>query len=472
MVDDTTVVGDALCLSRVARLQSDARLIQESLLKRVYRKDQVGLDKAERTPEGWLRCDAFLTRVGVFLYPQVDGSTRRELRLPEEVFDVGALKSFASVPVTKEHPHALLDDHSARSYALGANGENVERDGDWVHSRLLVYDHALVEALEGGKRQVSCGYSCDLDEQHGWHPQYGEYDAIQRNIRGNHVAIVDHARAGEGAHVRVDHDAVKGVTRMESQLAKEQPPTNAGNKGNDNGSMMVPVEHVQVPKSEYDNMMAEHAAMKDELAKLKGEGTGNSEPSADDDDEPDMDDDEGEWDDEENAEIHGGEPMAADPKAGEPGRKDSTRRAKLVKRRDARKRMDRRVLRLVEAQRRRDGVRTHAAHLGVRFDEARSTDANRRVLIHKISPELRLDNRTRAWCEAALDLEMARILGGRARQDAQYQAIGAGIGQHAHAPSGPPSAYRSDGHKRLDDSRQRMIAELHEQGVRPLGKGR
>ena len=51
------------------------------------RFDLAGLTgRAQRTPQGFLRAPAWVTRVGVFPYRRADGTVQRELRLPEEVF--------------------------------------------------------------------------------------------------------------------------------------------------------------------------------------------------------------------------------------------------------------------------------------------------------------------------------------------------------------------------------------------------
>ena len=61
-------------------------------------------------------------------------------------------------------------------------------------------------------RELSCGYNLRLDETPGvWEGQ--PYDAIQRDIEINHLALVDKARAGEQARLNIDgqgHDCMKG----------------------------------------------------------------------------------------------------------------------------------------------------------------------------------------------------------------------------------------------------------------------
>lgn len=168
----------------------------------VRRYDNGELKSPEKLPNGWLRADAFFTRTGVFVYRNPDGSARRELRLPEEVFKKDALDSFAVVPFTDDHPPVMLTASNTKEFVRGAI-EAPRRDGEHVRGTILVYDGETIAKMDAGKRQLSCGYSCDLEEKPGeWNGL--RYDAIQRNIRGNHVALVDRGRAGPGAAVKMD----------------------------------------------------------------------------------------------------------------------------------------------------------------------------------------------------------------------------------------------------------------------------
>lgn len=174
---------------------------------RRYDAASPSLDKAELLPNGFLRAPAFLTRTGVFEYRLDDGSVRRELRLPEEVFHADALASFALAPITDDHPaEGLVTAANAKALSVGHIGEGVKQDGDRVRSLAMITDAAVVEKVRGGKVQLSCGYVCDLEEKPGeWNGQ--RYDAIQRGIRGNHVALVDVARAGPSARLKLDSGA-------------------------------------------------------------------------------------------------------------------------------------------------------------------------------------------------------------------------------------------------------------------------
>lgn len=171
----------------------------------VLRLDTSTLRKPIRLDSGFLKADAYLTRTGVLTYQNADGTQRRELRLPEEVFSVASLASLALAPLTLDHPPALLTSETARGASVGAVG-TPERAGDKVRADVMVTDSAAVAAIESGaKREISCGYLCDLEAKSGtWNGQ--QYDVIQRNIRYNHAAIVSKGRAGPEIRLHVDAD--------------------------------------------------------------------------------------------------------------------------------------------------------------------------------------------------------------------------------------------------------------------------
>lgn len=169
-----------------------------------FRLDTGTLRPPTRLPDGRLRAEGYLTRTGVFEYREPDGTTRREYRPPEEVHHADSLTSFALVPITNNHPTGLLDASNARKHAVGSTGELVRADGAFVAASLMFFDADTIRQVEAGKAQLSCGYTADLLEQPGVTPDGERYDAIQRNIRGNHVAIVDVGRAGPDVRVRMD----------------------------------------------------------------------------------------------------------------------------------------------------------------------------------------------------------------------------------------------------------------------------
>lgn len=192
--------------------------------------------KAKKMPNGWLRVDGLLTRTGVFPYRQPDGSVRRELRLDVEVFKPEALESFSLVPVTDEHPPEFLDAGNTRDYARGNVGETPKRADQFVQAPLFITDDALVAKLETGEaRELSCGYTCDLEETPGVTASGERYDVIQRNIRGNHVAVVPKGRAGREAAVRMD--------AAESVVVRNGGEPDDSGSGNAPHNQEPPVKH-------------------------------------------------------------------------------------------------------------------------------------------------------------------------------------------------------------------------------------
>lgn len=178
---------------------------------------------------GWVRADAFISRTGVFTYRNADGTTRREYRPPEEVFKADALESFVAVPLTLDHPpEGMLTADNTKNYQVGAV-EGPRPDGAFVRSRVRVTDSAAIAALDSGKVQLSCGYLADLEEVSGQTPSGERFDAIQRNIRGNHVAIVAVGRAGPDVKVRMDStDAIMVVSDSSSDSCRNRPSISEG----------------------------------------------------------------------------------------------------------------------------------------------------------------------------------------------------------------------------------------------------
>jgi hypothetical protein len=189
------------------------------------RFDAGSLRPPKRMADGRVRLDANITRTGVFEYLNPDGTVRREYRPPDEVFRDDSLETFVAVPFTDDHPDVPVTATNAKAYAVGWLGESVRRDGDHVVATIYVADAAVIAKIDAGKREVSCGYECDLEMAAGVTPSGDRYDAIQRNIRGNHVALVDRGRAGS-ARVRMDAAVMipaAGERGTETNDPKEDP---------------------------------------------------------------------------------------------------------------------------------------------------------------------------------------------------------------------------------------------------------
>ena len=164
--------------------------------------DTLTLDGSTRKREGgYLVADARVARTGIQMYngsevgrPDLD--TVRVYRAPEQVFDKASMASFANIPVTDDHPSELVTADNWSKYAKGQTDGDIARDGERLRVPLMISDGATVALVDAGKRELSAGYTCDLEWLSGVTPSGEMYDAAQVNIRANHVAVVRAGRAG------------------------------------------------------------------------------------------------------------------------------------------------------------------------------------------------------------------------------------------------------------------------------------
>ena len=133
-------------------------------------------------------------------------------RPEEEVFSPECMASFEGKPVTEDHPDLPegVNAENIRSVQVG-HAQNIRRGRGAGRSLLLadlvITDPETIRHIQAGKREISCGYTYTLTEENGrW---------IQRDIRGNHIAIVDRGRAGP--RVRI----------MDRRPARPGPPARA-----------------------------------------------------------------------------------------------------------------------------------------------------------------------------------------------------------------------------------------------------
>lgn len=189
-------------------------------LRKVMRLDSMPLRQAQFTEEGYLEDRPILTSTGIFEYTNPDGSIRRELRLPEDVFAKESLASYKGKPICITHDAGLVTKDNVRDNQVGTILSEGIRSGNDVRADIIIHD---TDEMRGrGYKELSLGYNLDLDETPGiWNGE--PYDAIQKNIRINHLALVREARAGEQARLNLDSrdsEILKGGKAM-SKIPKK-----------------------------------------------------------------------------------------------------------------------------------------------------------------------------------------------------------------------------------------------------------
>ena len=181
---------------------------------------------------GLVTMSGTMTKVGVFEYKRIDGSIVRELRLPEDVFSQESMDSFNNIPVTNGHPSVgLLDASNAKKFAVGMTGDKTtKREDTFLENELTVFDEKTINEIKNGKKELSLGYNLNIDNTPGVHPVYGQYDAIQKDIRGNHLAIVTGARAGREAVLHMDSGEDRDLATINQKGANTMPKINIKGK--------------------------------------------------------------------------------------------------------------------------------------------------------------------------------------------------------------------------------------------------
>jgi hypothetical protein len=256
-----------------------------ALESRVEFADAWALDKSARIEDvnGWSEIkDNPISKVGIFEYhgSQLPGAPEtdkmyRVYRPAEELADPEAIESFKLIPWIDNH--VMLgreEDGLTRPEEKGVQGvigQEVRFDPDaFEHGGLLgnikVFSSAMADSINAGKKELSAGYRCTYD----WTP--GEfngqpYDCVQRQIRGNHLALVKRGRMGPDVAVLDTAFTCDSLPDKETKMAETSNTAAAG--GNSGGASL---EDMRAQFAEFvakmDDVIQTAAAMKAAL----GEG--------------------------------------------------------------------------------------------------------------------------------------------------------------------------------------------------------
>jgi hypothetical protein len=241
----------------------------------------------EKTPEGYLRGRAVVTRTGVFRYLNADGTERFELRHPDDITRADSLDTLKQIPVTVDHPRELVTADNADTLSVGLTGESVSVDGAHVIAPITITHKSGLDAVQNGIRELSLGYRVDVVEEAG---EYNgqRYTHRQKNVKYNHLAIVSQGRAGHMARINLDGAAVLSDPETDHKEAKpmtvkvnldgieyDAAPEvkKALEKANaDLASARADAERTKADmQKEYDALKGKMDALKEEMDKIKAD---------------------------------------------------------------------------------------------------------------------------------------------------------------------------------------------------------
>lgn len=232
----------------------------------VKRFDNGEFDYMYRTDEGFLKGMAKVTRTGIFNYRNADGSTRRELRHPDDVFNLDSLNSLRMIPITNGHPEdRLVTADTAKSLSIGYTGESFMPDGQFVMLPVVVTDKLSIEQIESGKNELSLGYEVELDEIAGTYDGQN-YDCRQKKIKYNHLAVVDRGRAGPD--VRLNTDEAEQIIDSKDNVPHQQEGNTMPKLRLDNG---CEYEAPQEVIAEVEKLRNDNQSLKTTLEETKTE---------------------------------------------------------------------------------------------------------------------------------------------------------------------------------------------------------
>jgi uncharacterized protein len=185
-------------------------------------------ENIHETPEGFLVCIGVpIARTGNMVYgpgeTPLDAGKDGKVsvtRDEDEVFRPETIASFEGKAVTIAHPDEFVGPDNWSDLAKGVlqnvrRGEGEQKDD--LIADLLITDKLAIGLVKNGLREVSCGYEAD-------YIQTDEGKGKQKNIIGNHLALVDQGRAGPGYAIN-DHKGDKTMNlkeRIKAIFAKAQ----------------------------------------------------------------------------------------------------------------------------------------------------------------------------------------------------------------------------------------------------------
>lgn len=115
------------------------------------------------------------------------------LRDPGEL--AKAASTFNNLPLLSEHV-PVFADKPKKELVVGSTGTDAVFEAPYLRNSLVVWDAVAIAGIESGEqRELSCAYFYTPDMTPGVY-EGAPYDGVMRDIRANHVALVEIGRAG------------------------------------------------------------------------------------------------------------------------------------------------------------------------------------------------------------------------------------------------------------------------------------
>lgn len=143
-------------------------------------------------------------------------------RPEEELNKADTIQSLNGVPLQLEH-HDDTAEKPAQYTRIGATGTDAVFEYPYLSNSLHFFNQKAIDLIESGEKcELSIGYDCEI------HKEAGEfegvpYDFVQRNIKIQHVALVECGRAGADVKVSDSKEIILNSEKTEvKQMDKEK----------------------------------------------------------------------------------------------------------------------------------------------------------------------------------------------------------------------------------------------------------
>lgn len=229
-------------------------------MTKVQRYDKALILDFNETEDGYLNIDACpITRPGVFPY-RTDSGVEMEAKLPEELFSASTIESANAKPITDDHPTEPVNAANYGMYAKGMTHTDAAVKDNKVVVSFTITDSKMIDKIQSGKRELSIGFHADVTREKG-HYDGMQYDSVQRNMRINHIAVVENGRAGSEVAIRAD-----SAFMLDDEEVKKNKQT---------GGKKMPVLKIDNKDFEVDSAVESHVnGLNSQIAKLEGERDG------------------------------------------------------------------------------------------------------------------------------------------------------------------------------------------------------
>jgi len=226
-----------------------------------------------------------ISKVGVFPYlgSQIGAPDPNKIymvyRPAEELGNPETVASFRLLPWVDDHAMLGPSQHGLtppEQWGVhGVIGEDVYFDGTYLRGNLVAFSDAMKDKIEAGEKvELSPGYRCRYSQEVGIFNS-ARYDFVQRDIRGNHLALVHEGRTGPDVAVQ---DELITIDSKEFAVDKKPEQTALDTKI---AAIETTVASVVATLDSFGEMLKKLVAAKDEAEKAKeGEAEDEHDPEA------------------------------------------------------------------------------------------------------------------------------------------------------------------------------------------------